>query len=304
MTTSPTPAAHLAWTTDRVSADDGWSLAVRRCTPTDGAPRGHLVVASATGVPQGFYRRFAERAAARGYAVTTFDYRGIGDSAPASLRNLRMHLLDWARLDLAAVLADTHARASREGRSVLLVGHSFGGHTLGLLPRPDLLAGAFFLGSGSGWTGWMPRAEQLRVHAMWRVVGPWTVRRHGYLAWSRFGMGEDLPVDAYRQWRHWCGFPGYFFDDPEVADELRAAFAALDLPVVYLSATDDRWASPRSRDAFVAHYRPGVVETRDVTPASIGRPTIGHLGYFREDAAPLWEDVLDWCDARAAAVTR
>ncbi|UUZ49573.1 hypothetical protein LP420_04710 [Massilia sp. B-10] len=42
------------------------------------------------------------------------------------------------------------------------------------------------------------------------------VRLKGYLAWSWLGMGEDLPVDVYRQWKHWCSFPRYFFQDPEM----------------------------------------------------------------------------------------
>ena len=44
--------------------------------------QGHLIVAGATGVPQGFYRRFAEYASARGFTTLTLDYRGIG---PGSL---------------------------------------------------------------------------------------------------------------------------------------------------------------------------------------------------------------------------
>jgi len=49
-------------------------------------PVAQLVIAGATGVPQGFYRRFAEYAAQRGYSTLTLDYRGIGQSKPASLR--------------------------------------------------------------------------------------------------------------------------------------------------------------------------------------------------------------------------
>jgi predicted alpha/beta hydrolase len=49
---------------------------------------------------------------------------------------------------------------------------------------------------------------------MWRVVAPALVRWKGYLPWSLLGMGEDLPLGVYRQWRRWCGYPHYFFDDP------------------------------------------------------------------------------------------
>ena len=38
-------------------------------------PQAQLLIAGATGVPQGFYRRFAEHAASRGFNTMTLDYR-------------------------------------------------------------------------------------------------------------------------------------------------------------------------------------------------------------------------------------
>ena len=55
----------------------------------------------------------------------------------------------------------------------------------------------------------MPPLERLRVLAMWRLVGPLLTRWKGYLPWSLLGMGEDLPLDVYRQWREWCSHPRY-----------------------------------------------------------------------------------------------
>ena len=57
------------------------------------------------GVAQHFYARFAEWLASRGYRAVTFDYRGIGLSAPRSLRGFRIDLFDWAREDCAAVIS-------------------------------------------------------------------------------------------------------------------------------------------------------------------------------------------------------
>jgi len=36
----------------------------------------------------------------------------------------------------------------------------------------------------------MPPLEQWRVRFLWHVLAPLLVRRHGYLAWRRFGLGE------------------------------------------------------------------------------------------------------------------
>jgi predicted alpha/beta hydrolase len=289
-----------------VTAADGYTLAATRyAVPTAGSSggprRAHLVVAGATGVPQGFYRRFAEHAATRGFETLTVDYRGIGRSAPASLRGFHVDYRDWARQDLAAVVDRARRAAASDRVPLVLVGHSYGGHALGLMPDPGAVAAAYFFATGAGWAGWMTPAERAKVRLMWGAVGPAVVRCRGYLAWSLLGMGEDLPLGVYRQWRRWCGYPRYFFDDPEVADEVSALFARVRLPVRAANATDDAWAPPRSRDAFMgAGYVNAPWDGVDVEPVLYGG-RVGHMGYFRPAAAALWDDALDWLAARAGS---
>jgi predicted alpha/beta hydrolase len=294
---TPTAATDQPTAPERVTlvAADGTQLAATRFRPS-GPPRAALVVAGATGVPQGFYRRFAEFARERGYDTLTLDYRGIGCSAPASLRGFDMDYLDWARQDLAAAveaMANAH-------RPLYMVGHSFGGHAFGLLPNHARVAGFYTFATGAGWHGWMPRLEQLKVLAMWRVLGPLMTRFAGYLPWSRLGMGEDLPLGVYRQWRHWCRFPRYFFDDPDTPG-VQASFDRVRTPIVAANALDDDWAPPRSRDAFMSGYRHADWTAVDLDPRQLRLGPIGHMGYFRPHARPLWEAALDWFEATPAA---
>ncbi|ATB34712.1 alpha/beta hydrolase [Cystobacter fuscus] len=146
-------------------ASDGYSLTATRFGA--GSPlRGHIVVAGATGVPQTFYARFAGYVASRGFTTLTFDYRGIGQSKPASL------------------------------------------------------------------------------------------------------------------------------DDPAVP-ELRELCMRVRAPIAAANALDDAWAPPRSRDAFLLNaYRNTHVDRIDIDPHDLG--PIGHMGYFRRNASPLWDRVLDW----------
>lgn len=288
-----------------LAATDGYALAATRFHPP-GPTHAHLVVAGATGVPQGFYRRFALHAAERGFLVLTLDYRGIGRSRPPSLRGFRMDYLDWARLDLAAAV-DSMAS---EDRPLFMVGHSFGGHAFGLLPNHHRVARFHTFATGAGWAGWMPPAERLRVRLMWSIAGPAITRWKGYLAWSLLGMGEDLPLGVYQQWRHWCGFPRYFFDDPAMP-HLHETFAQVRTPIVAINALDDAWAPPASRDAFMAGYRNAAVRTVDLAPQSLGLRSVGHMGYFRPSASALWDQMLacfgehgaSACATRAGAIT-
>jgi predicted alpha/beta hydrolase len=283
-----------------LTARDGYRLAATRFS-VQGTPRGRLVVAGATGVQQRFYRRFAEHAAAHGYTTWTLDYRGIGASRPASLRGFAMDYLDWARLDLAAAVDAALHAAPGDGTPLLMVGHSYGGHAFGLLPQHRQVAGFYTFATGAGWHGWMPPLERLRVLAMWRVIGPVATRVAGYLPWSRLGMGEDLPLGVYRQWRHWCRFPRYFFDDPAMAAEMAEQFATVRTPIVAANALDDLWALPASRNAFMASYSQAPWRGLDIDPRSSGLGPVGHMGYFRPAAQPLWRAALDWFDALPAS---
>ena len=71
--------------------------------------RAVAVIGAATAVPASYYRHFAEWLARRGYAVLTFDYRGIAASREALRPGEDVRLRDWARVDMAAAL---HAAAT------------------------------------------------------------------------------------------------------------------------------------------------------------------------------------------------
>jgi predicted alpha/beta hydrolase len=270
-----------------LAARDGYPLTATLYHARE--PRAQLLIAGATGVPQGFYRRFAEHAAGRGFSTLTLDYRGVGQSKPASLRGFDMDYLDWAHLDLAAAV-EQHRHGERP---LFMVGHSFGGHAFGLLPNHEQVAGFYTFGTGAGWHGWMPKAEQLRVLAMWRLIGPLMTRYKGYLAWSQLGMGEDLPMGVYRQWKRWCRYPRYFFDDPQMPG-LAERFARVATPMVALNTLDDLWAPPASRDAFMAAYTGAPYQARTLDSQAEGLGNIGHMGYFRPAAQRLWDETLDW----------
>lgn len=256
------------------------------------ATRARIIVAGATGVPQTFYQAFAQFAASQGYETLTLDYRGIGLSKPKTLRGFRMNYLDWAHLDLASAVEYMHS----ETTPLYMVGHSFGGHAFGLLPNHNKVTKFYTYATGAGWHGWMPKSEQIKVLFLWKLIGPLLVRWTGYLAWSKLGMGEDLPQGVFRDWKHWCQFPRYFFDDPAMVS-VKDKFGSVRTPIMAANAVDDLWAMPCSRDAFMSGYPEGTWQGVDIDPANLGLKCIGHMGYFRRQAQPLWRDALAWFEA-------
>lgn len=266
-------------------AQDGYPLSAHRYRGQV-EPVGHIVMAGATAVPQRFYRRFAEYASTKGFNVLTLDYRGVGESRPATLRGFETAYLDWGRLDLAAAVE----HVSQDGLPVFWVGHSFGGHGLGMLPNHDRVKAAYCFATGAGWAGWMTPLEAFRVRLLWYAVLPPLVAWKGYMPCRLLGMGEDLPLGVYRDWKHWCTFPNYLFDDPNMK-AVAEGFADVRTPCVFANASDDAYAPPRSRDAFIQGYRQAPVHTLDLDPGPQG---IGHMGYFRAASSPLWADALQF----------
>ena len=155
----------------RIVAPDGISLAATVWDPAGRAPGGRaVVIASATGVLRGFYASFAAWLSTQGFAVVTFDYRGMGGSRVGA-HEPAMH--DWGERDLASVV-EWAARSLGDGTHAAIVGHSVGGQLVGLLPEPARVSALVTIGSQSGDFRLWPLPARLAMAVVWYgvVVAP------------------------------------------------------------------------------------------------------------------------------------
>jgi len=272
----------------RLAAADGFELAARAYVPS-ARLRGTILMASATAVRQRFYAPFARHAAERGFRVITFDYRGIGDSRPASLRGFAASMTDWAKLDSARAVQWAHSF----GDPVLLVGHSFGGQAVGLLDALRTVRAAVFVGSQLGdYRNWSA-FERAKLLAIWYGLIPSAVGLFGYLP-GRLGMNEDLPGGVAREWARWCTSEGYFLEHHPDAAERFESFAC---PTLVYSFTDDAYAPAAAVDAYIRQFSPGRVLHRRLRPSGLGVRSVGHFGFFRaEQGGGLWDEALAFFD--------
>lgn len=284
----------------RIPASDGFSLAATLFEPAR-TPAPVVVIASATAVRRGFYRDFASFLASEGFRVVTFDYRGVGGSRAGRLRGFAARKHEWAHRDAAGVLrwAARHWEAER----VLVVGHSFGGQALGLLPEPERVAAAVLVAAASGYWGHWSGTARLGMFLLWHGVLPIVSRVCGYMPGRAAGFGEDLPRDVALDWARWGRHPGYVagvFAHDGHAEGVR--FKGLAIPMLAYSFPDDGLAPGRAVDALLRCHPTARVERRHVTPASLGLRSIGHFGFFRSfSRATLWPEALAFLRAQAPA---
>lgn len=287
-----------------LATSDGFALVgTRYATPEK--PKAVIVMPSAMGVKQGFYAPFAQFLSLRGFAVLTFDYRGMGLSVPSqyktSLRGFKADLFDWAERDYnAAVRA---AKTWHDDVPLLVIGHSLGGQLPGLLPDNHLIDGIITVAAGSGY--WRDNAPQLKrfVWFMWYFAVPLYTRLFGYFPGKKVRKVGDLPKGVIFQWSRWCRSPHYVVDDAGVP--IRSGYDKIQAPVLSLSFTDDELMSKRSIDSLHDFYRNAPIERRYIKPSDVKAKHIGHFGFFRPQfQATLWQQALVWLDQRALSKNR
>jgi len=275
---------------ETISAD-GVSIATRVYEP-DSPDRGSVVIGGAMGVRQDYYAPFARWLAGQGWRVTTFDYRGSGDSAPggSGLRGFKADLFDWAR-DYEAVI--DRAYAALPDRPLHLLGHSLGAQLPGLLNNQHKVSGMLTIAAGSGY--WRENAPRLKrvVPYFWFVLVPVATLLFGYFPGRKLRKVGDLPAGVIMQWRKWCLTPGYSVGAE--GEAVRRRYAAARFPVHALSITDDELMTLRGTHSLVRLYPNAPSEVESIAPADVGVRRLGHFGAFRaEHQAQLWPRMAQW----------
>ncbi len=268
---------------------DGTPIAARTYEPVGAATAG-IVIGGAMGVRQAFYAPFALWLAGQGFRVTTFDYRGSGDSLAAgrSMRHVKADLSDWVR-DYEAVIA--FASAASGGAPVYLLGHSLGAQLPGLLANPHQVAGLVGIATGSGY--WRDNAPRLKraILYFWYVLVPLATRLYGYFPGRRLRKIGDLPAGVMLQWRRWCLDPLYSFGAE--GEGAQARYGAVRFPVLALSITDDEMMTLRGTETLVGFYANAPRAVQRIAPGDVQAQRIGHFGLFREQfAGSLWPRVV------------
>lgn len=276
----------------QIPAVDGLVLGGRVYEPE--AARCTILVLGGIGVPQRAFRHFGAWCAPRGVRVVTVDYRGMGESARDAPALDSATLTNWATFDAVGALRFVE-RTWPEQRPVLL-GHSFGGQTLGFSDEFRRLAAAVLVASQFGEAAHWDGFDRLKVSAYWNLILPGAVAVFSKQVPGWTGIGEAIPTGVAREWALWGRSRGWSLAHVRGAAERYAAF---DRPLRAYSISDDKIAPPRAVSALLRQFRATEPERVALTPADLDLQKLGHLGLFRTGAERIWQEIADFATRHA-----
>jgi predicted alpha/beta hydrolase len=253
-----------------------------------------VIINAATSVRCRHYSRFADYLFAHGFDVITYDYRGIGESRPASLKGLQASWTDWGALDFEAMLK----RAQREfpRQPIDVVGHSFGGCAAGLGASGHLIRRLVTVGAQFAyWRDYAP-AHRWRMFGKWHVLMPLVTMIYGYFPGKRLGWLEDTPAGVVLDWSL---STARYEKRPSGRTISKAAgqlpFAGVTAQTLAISISDDPYGTVPAIERLLGYFTGSTNSHLRIHPEDIGEEEVGHFAFFRSAyQATLWPIALAW----------
>ena len=253
-----------------------------------------VIINAATSVRCRHYSRFADYLFANGFDVITYDYRGIGESRPASLKGLKASWSDWGALDFEAMLK----RAGRDypGQPIDVIGHSFGGCAAGLGDSGHLIRRLVTVGAQFAyWRDYAP-AHRWRMFGKWHIAMPLMALVCGYFPGKRLGWLEDTPAGVVRDW----STPTPRYEQRPSARLMQVhtgalPFANVTAQILAISLTDDPYGTIPAIERLLGYFSNSTKTHLRIAPEDINEQEVGHFAFFRSAyQATLWPIALSW----------
>jgi predicted alpha/beta hydrolase len=257
-----------------------------------------VIINPATSVSCRYYFRFAAFLFRHGFDVIVYDYRGIGESRPTTLRGFDAGWIDWGHLDFEVVLR--YAERSFAGQPIHIVAHSVGGFILGIAKSNHLISRVFTVGAQYAYWRDYAAGSRLRMVAKWHAVMPLLTALFGYFPGKKLGWLEDTPYGVVRDWVFsrerfedtWRGRSSARYPDKK---ELVHRFSAVTAPILAVSVTDDEFGTVPAVERLLAYFSNSPRTHLRFSPQSIAEPAIGHFGFFNSRLEQkLWQVPLEW----------
>lgn len=287
-----------------IHTQDGYTLAGTLYTAL-GRESGHdgqqnssedvVLINSGTGVKRGYYHKFALYLQTHGFTVLTYDYRGIGDSLRTHIKHAEASMSQWGEFDVAAALDWLRERFGSQSR-ISAIGHSAGGKIVGFARNNDRLTALVTISVPNSYWGLRKPLFKLSYALFVHAIMPTMTHLWSYFPSRLVGLGENYPKGVALEWARWSKHKGYILD-PKGGHSWHT-FHTMRGDVLAYSFADDFVAQPQAVESLMNFY----TNARSRTHRHVKRheykahgiKRIGHSGFFRDQAKPLWKGVLTW----------
>jgi predicted alpha/beta hydrolase len=273
---------------ETVRTKDGYSLGVRIFLPFRSFTSVIVLVPSAL-LSQKDYLNFARFLQHHGFAVISFDYRGVGESAPTSLIGFDSSLEQWAKYDTDAVILYTRQKFPMS--ELIYIGHGIGGEISGLVPAIQFINKLVLINCSLSCNSFRYVKDKLWIGAMsffYRMLSS----VYGYFPGKKLGKQHNLPPGIMKEWLRWCENNNGLFDDYADHNYRKQRFS-----ILAYSFSDDWRSRKKGVKALLDHFSSAQITWRHVNPEEVNEVKIGHLGFFNyEKSGNLWKEMITWME--------
>ena len=246
-----------------------------------------IIIASGVGFTHVDYDDFASSFCEQGFTVITFDYRGVGNSAPQKLNGYQATMHQWAVQDINGVLL--FAKQNHPKQELIYIGHGIGGEIIGLAPASQYINKIVLVSSALSCAKLWPWQYKIKIEglkALVRISG----KIFGYFPGKPFNIYGDLPKGVVHEWADWCDNSNGLFDNfPD------NNYRKLNIPILAFTFSDDWHCPPRAVKELLSRFENSTITWYHMKPKEIGMKRIGHSDFFYFIMkATLWQSLLQW----------
>lgn len=248
-----------------------------------------LIIASATGVRQEYYQKFAQFIADNGISVITFDYNGIGRSLKDLIKKLDNNAADWGRNDIENMIQ--YVMTNYPNSKKIMLGHSIGGQLIGLAESSQKLDKIVLVAAQSGYWRFWKGIGRIKMWFNWYILFPVILNTFGYLHSKKISGMENLPKNVANQWRNWGKNRDYILSDKSINETY---YDKVKVDVTAFSIEDDDFAPLESVQWMTSQYQNAKKKSIHLNPIDFQVTKIGHFGVFKERFRnTIWTQILD-----------
>ncbi|MEH6343560.1 MAG: alpha/beta hydrolase [Bermanella sp.] len=254
-----------------------------------------LIIGSALGVPQQFYKHYSNFMSKQGYQCLSFDYRGIGLSK-LSGKGANAELAHWGSLDVEAAIIAAK-KLSKEHKvddsELYYMGHSIGGQLLGLAPSSASIKACMFVGvSAPYWKRWPYPRKIFMNFVSYGILPVLSFARNVFPAKAVGLSSINIPAGCASDWGKWMRDPDYLFGKKFKLN--LSGYERINSPILSLCFDDDDFAPHQNVEHILAFFSNAETQNQLVKHGEVNLGNIDHMGYFRAKFEhSLWPMSLD-----------